>query len=142
MKKWIIFFVLCSTPMATLVLPFALAQPSPINENSWTEYIRTTRMPEAIGNAVLIDGTRPDLMTTEYAIEVDWGPKWAEGVGQALYYAKVTSRTPAVLILTKEGEDRNNDIKYVLRAITALPRGSKVWWYDCNERNWVAGMGP
>jgi hypothetical protein len=31
-----------------------------------------------------------------YAIEVDFAKKWAESVGQALYYAEMTGKKPAV----------------------------------------------
>ena len=45
---------------------------------------------------VLKDRTRVDCLTDEYAIEVDFAKKWAESVGQSLYYAKMTHKQPAV----------------------------------------------
>lgn len=60
---------------------------------------------------VLPDKTRVDCLTDEYAIEYDYAKKWAESIGQALYYAKKTGKKPAVaLILTKP-----SDVKYVNR---------------------------
>ena len=60
---------------------------------------------------VLSDKTRVDCLTKDYAIEFDFAKKWAESVGQSLYYAKMTNKMPAVaLILTDE-----NDWKYVKR---------------------------
>lgn len=51
---------------------------------------------------VLWDKSRCDCLTKDYAIEFDFAGKWAESVGQSLYYAKLTKRKPAVaLILTK-----------------------------------------
>lgn len=55
----------------------------------------------------LVDKTRVDCLTQEYAIEVDFGKKWAEGIGQSLYYAQMTGRKPAVaLIIDHDSEQR------------------------------------
>lgn len=51
---------------------------------------------------LLWDKSRCDCLTKDYAIEFDFAHKWAESIGQSLYYAKLTKRKPAVaLILTK-----------------------------------------
>ena len=63
----------------------------------------------------LWDATRVDLLTDEYAIEADWGPKWAEGIGQSLYYAQVTGKKPAVMLLIK---DMKAEYKYIYRLQT------------------------
>lgn len=55
---------------------------------------------------VLSDKTRIDCLTDEYAIEFDWAKKWAEGVGQSLYYAKMTGKKPAVAIIIKSPKDK------------------------------------
>ncbi len=60
---------------------------------------------------VLWDKSRCDCLTKDYAIEFDFAHKWAESVGQSLYYAKLTKRKPAVtIILTKP-----TDIIYLKR---------------------------
>ena len=59
----------------------------------------------------LPDKTRIDCLTEEYAIEFDFAKKWAESIGQSLYYAKKTGKKPAVAIIT-EGE---SDLKYINR---------------------------
>ena len=43
------------------------------------------------------DGTRTDCLNAQYAVEVDYTYKWAEGVGQALYYAELHQRTPGII---------------------------------------------
>jgi len=58
----------------------------------------------------LWDGTRVDLLNDEYAIEIDWAPKWKESIGQSLYYALVTNKKPAVLLLVKRGEKDKDHI--------------------------------
>ena len=56
---------------------------------------------------VLDDGARVDCLTDEYAIEFDFAYKWAESIGQSLYYAEKTGRKPGiVLILEKDGDER------------------------------------
>ena len=50
----------------------------------------------------LPDKTRVDCLTDEYAIEFDYANKWAESIGQSLYYAKMTGKKPAVAIIMKK----------------------------------------
>ncbi len=60
---------------------------------------------------ILWDMTRVDCLTKDYAIEFDFAKKWAESIGQALYYSKLTGKAPAiVLILTSP-----TDYRYVKR---------------------------
>ena len=72
---------------------------------------------------LLWDMTRVDCLTKDYAIEFDFAKKWAESIGQSMYYAKMTGKAQAVvLILTaptdyryvKRVERTNNDIKIFL----------------------------
>ena len=57
----------------------------------------------------LDDNTRVDCLTEDYAIEFDFAYKWAEAVGQALYYALKTNKKPGiVLIIEKEKRDQKN----------------------------------
>ena len=56
---------------------------------------------------VLKDKTRVDCLTDEYAIEVDFAKKWAESIGQSLYYAHMTAKKPAVgLIMNSKKDER------------------------------------
>lgn len=54
----------------------------------------------------LSDRTRVDCLTDEYAIEYDWAKKWAESIGQAMYYSKMTGKKPAVAIIIKNPYER------------------------------------
>jgi len=52
---------------------------------------------------VLPDKTRCDCLTETHAIEFDFGSKWAEAIGQALYYAiHANKRAGIVLVLEKK----------------------------------------
>ena len=65
----------------------------------------------------LKDRTRIDCLTETEAIEFDWCKKWAEGVGQSLYYAKMTGTNPVLaLICTEKEQDR-----FLRRAKIAAP---------------------
>jgi len=55
---------------------------------------------------VLKDRTRVDCLTDEYAIEVDFAKKWAESIGQSLYYAKMTDKKPAVGLIMDVSKDK------------------------------------
>ena len=60
----------------------------------------------------LLDRTRVDCLTDEYAIEVDFAKKWAESVGQSLYYAAMTEKKPAVGFIMN---DNQKDKRYLKR---------------------------
>ena len=55
---------------------------------------------------VLHDRTRVDCLTDEFAIEVDFANKWAEGIGQSLYYGYVTEKKPAVGLIVGKNDAR------------------------------------
>lgn len=55
---------------------------------------------------MLSDSTRVDCVTKQYAVEVDFAPKWAEAVGQALYYSTMTEKRPAILLILEKEADR------------------------------------
>ena len=72
----------------------------------------------------LDDGTRLDCLTDDYAIEFDFAPKWAESVGQALYYSLKTGRQPGVvLIMVNDGDERYLERLNAL----AVKYNIKVW---------------
>ena len=71
---------------------------------------------------VLWDNTRVDCLTKDYAIEFDFAKKWAESIGQALYYAKMTGKKPAVTLILTQLED----YKYIKR-VERLDNGIKIF---------------
>lgn len=78
----------------------------------------------AITEFRLWDASRVDMINDEYAIEVDWAYKWAEGVGQCLYYAEMTGRKPALLLLIKD----DKQVKYIFRAhMVCAKHGIKLY---------------
>lgn len=63
----------------------------------------------------LWDNTRVDLLSDRYAYEVDWSHKYAEGIGQALYYSSVTNRRPGLILLVYDSEAEQ---RFIYRAQT------------------------
>jgi len=64
-----------------------------------------TQLCNELGGAMeqsLLDRSRVDCLTDEYAIEVDFAKKWAESVGQSLYYALMTEKKPAVGLIVRD----------------------------------------
>ena len=60
----------------------------------------------------LLDRTRVDCLTDEYAIEVDFAKKWAESVGQSLHYAEMTEKKPGIGLIVR---DTKNDKRHLKR---------------------------
>ena len=54
----------------------------------------------------LPDRTRVDCLTAEYAVEVEFANKWAEAVGQSLYYAFQTNKKAGIALIFRKDSDR------------------------------------
>ena len=90
------------------------------------------------------DKTRVDCLTSTHAIEFDFANKWAEGIGQALHYQRMTGkRAKVVLILEKPkqqmvyftriqelGKLHNFDVEFVTPEILQL-KNEKCPYKDC-----------
>jgi hypothetical protein len=75
-------------------------------ERSWHERDYQRRFCREHGGRMevrLSDHSRVDCLTDRYAVEVEYGRKWAEGAGQALYYALQTGKRPAVALIVGSG---------------------------------------
>ena len=48
------------------------------------------------------DRTRVDCLTDQFAVEVDFADKWAEGIDQSQHYSKMTGKAPAVLLIVEQ----------------------------------------
>ena len=78
----------------------------------------------------LDDGTRVDLLFENKACEIDWASKWAEGIGQSIYYGLKTERPPLVILLCKkDGWEKYRDrVEYC---------NIECWVYDTRIEDWV-----
>lgn len=101
-----------------LVLLLCLFQVSPVFAHAHLEkeyQMYWAKAHAAQTEVVLEDKTRVDCVTAEYALEVDFASKWAESIGQSLYYGIKTGKKPAVLLIMENG---NKDVKYLKRLQT------------------------
>jgi hypothetical protein len=72
----------------------------------------------------LPDKSRVDILCNNYAIEVDFAPKWAESVGQSLFYAKMCSRSAGILLI----KSKRQDSIYISRLYSiSQPLNISVW---------------
>jgi len=132
----LIFFFFCLLGLLALFGAFSekpktsSAEVSIRHEAYWQDLIN-----EGLGGIteyVLDDGTRVDILLVDHAIEVDWQTKWAEGVGQAIYYGRKTKRNSVVLLLATN----DNWEKYKDRVEFC---GLECWVYDTRNSKWVYG---
>lgn len=65
---------------------------------------------------VLPDKTRCDCLTAEHAIEFDFGDKWCEAIGQALYYSLQTGKKAGIVLILESKKDQ----KYWIRLNTTI----------------------
>ncbi len=74
---------------------------------------------------ILPDKARVDCVTKTHAIEFDFAPKWAESIGQALYYSQILNKTAGIVLIV---ENKVKDEKYIKRVQTiASNRGITLW---------------
>lgn len=83
---------------------------------------------------LLPDLARVDIVTDTFAIEVDFGDKWAESIGQSLYYSKSLDKKPGVLLVVN-GNTEEKAIKRLLRV--ARDENITVWLLNYNTNLWI-----
>ncbi len=82
---------------------------------------------EAKSEVRLWDATRVDLLSAVYAIEVDYAPKWAEAIGQSLYYSILSKRKAGIVLLIK---DMKRESRYVYRCQTVCTKYGITLWIE------------
>ena len=60
---------------------------------------------------IMPDGTRCDIVTATHAIELDFADKWAESIGQALYYGFQTNKRAGILLILEDPKDKRHLLK-------------------------------
>ncbi|MBA1443790.1 MAG: hypothetical protein FE835_02535 [Gammaproteobacteria bacterium] len=68
----------------------------------------------------LPDRTRVDCLTDTHAVEFDFGKKWAEAIGQSLYYSLSTGKRAGVALILES----DRDYKYWIRLNTTIDQYS------------------
>lgn len=92
----------------------AYAQLQPFLFERETEYSRRIARDfikagqSAVTEAIQPEGSRVDVLTDEFAYEVEWVSKWKEAVGQSLLYGLQTNRQPGIILLLR-GEAKEDE---------------------------------
>ena len=83
------------------------------------------------------DRTRIDCLHPVFAIEVDFSHKWAEGIGQALYYSSLWNRRPGLILICGHGAKDKTCRKHLARAVETLKTNqidSMIWYCENKDR--------
>jgi hypothetical protein len=72
------------------------------------------------------DETRCDCLTDTHAVEFDFGDKWAESIGQALYYSLQTRKRAGIVLIIESVKDRKY-LDRVNRIIDKFDLPIDVW---------------
>jgi len=87
----------------------------------------------------LWDGIRVDILTNEWAVEVDWAPKYAEAIGQSLLYALYTKKRPGIVLLVNDFSKEN---KYIYRCKLVCERSNiRLWLVDTKKSEVIDHTG-
>jgi hypothetical protein len=79
----------------------------------------------------LQDKSRVDVLTDSFAIEVDFANKWAEAIGQSLFYAQMLNKKPGILLIV-DGKLEN---RFIFRLLTVSRKYNiTVWILDFNTQ--------
>lgn len=93
-------------------------------QNEWCSGYTNKRVDKVTEIYVYSDGMyvgRVDCLTDKYAIEFDFSYKWAESYGQALMYAALTGKEPAVVLIVENKSDLKHIKKLQILSDTYVP---------------------
>ena len=91
------------------------------------------------------DKTRVDCLTEHHAVEFDFANKWAESIGQALHYQRMTGKKAMVVLILENPEKEivyynrvktlggiyNFDTEYVTPSILNIDKNGKCPYFYC-----------
>src|SRR5512135_3315001 len=90
--RWVLFVI------AAIFLTIAVSYAKHVHLEKWYQN-RWCSEHGGQAEVALPDGTRADCITEKNAVEFDFGKKWAEAIGQALYYSVQTGKRPGVVLI-------------------------------------------
>lgn len=103
-----IFIVLC------IMVCAQVAHAKHLHRESWYQEQWCSARGEV--EYILPDRARVDCLTSGYAVEVDFGAKWAEAVGQSMYYSSQTGKKAGIVLILEQEKDQ----KYWTRLMRTL----------------------
>lgn len=115
------------TLLILIILPLCAFAQTPKNHQYFEKDYQKVWCDAHCGSmeVILPDKARVDCVTATHAIEFDFAPKWAESIGQALYYAKILKKAPGIVLII---ENKDKDQKYINRVkLVAECYGITLW---------------
>ena len=109
-KKPLILFSICLIILIGYIANARSRLPESYYQKIWCDERN------GITEFVLPDKARCDCLTDEYAVEFDFAKKWAEAIGQSLYYASQTGKKPGIVLIM----DGEKDEKYLKRIMAVV----------------------
>ena len=96
------------------------------NPEAFYTRLFASRLSGARLEAIAPDKSRCDILTAEYALEVDFANKWAEAIGQSLLYSLHFNRKAGiVLIMERPGDSRH--LQRLKKVIAGYKLPVTVW---------------
>ena len=122
-----------------LSLLYLLFLPGWLFAQSEADYVRALARELGGKTEVTVPSGRVDILTDDYAIEVDWADKWKESIGQALWYGLQSNRQSGIILILRDAAD----YKYFVQLNSALAHGGlegkiRTWVYP----NDFPGIAP
>ena len=78
---------------------------------------------------VRVANGRVDIVSKEYATEVEFADKWKEAIGQALWYALQTNKKAGIVLICEDKSDYLHAIR-LRSTIQYAKLDIKVWTHD------------
>lgn len=102
------------TLLILIILPLCAFAQTPKNHKYFEKDYQKVWCDSHCGTTevILSDRARVDCVTATHAIEFDFAPKWAESIGQALYYGYALNKKPGIVLII---ENADKDQKYINR---------------------------
>lgn len=103
-----------------------LSLPALAAEKDYQDFWCTKMGGQTDGPAVRVKGGIIDCVTDRYAVEVDFGHKWKEGIAQARWYGLQTGKIPGLLLILEKPSDQKY-VEYVEDYLHGSDLYLKVW---------------
>jgi len=116
----LIIFVCCLIVLCWVFLFFVVGDLGAKEKESYYQGLICSEL-QGKQEYALLDRTRVDCLTATEAIEVDFQTKWAECIGQALFYSEMTNLKPVCYLIVDSNAQRYID-RFNLAIKTICPK--------------------
>lgn len=112
---------------ALLYIAWAVAPAAAQTEREYVEHLCEGMQTEV----VLPDNTRADCLSATTVYEVGFSATWAESIGQALHYSRMTSHEPGIILICRQRpETCRGHLERVLATAEYWKLPLRVWMHS------------